>query len=283
MGTMSATRRVQTPGLGFEVLEAGSGPLALCLHGFPDSPFTWRYLLPVLADAGFHAVAPYMRGYAPSDVPADGDFSRDALGEDAVALHEALGADERAVLIGHDWGAAAAYRASVLAPERWRRVVALGIPPPGLDARVFTDYAQLRRFFYMFVFQMPFAEDLVAAGELGFVAWLWAQWSPGYEASEDLYWVRRSLAERPNLSAALGYYRALFAGGAAGGPPTPPPQPTLYLHGEEDGCIGVELVRDAREHLVEGSRAEFIAAAGHFLHLERSDEVGSLITEWISG
>ena len=91
-------RTVTANGLQFGVLEAGSGPLALCLHGFPDSAHTWRYLLPALADAGFHAAAPFMRGYAPTDIPADGCFRLGALIADAVALHDALGGDDRAVL-----------------------------------------------------------------------------------------------------------------------------------------------------------------------------------------
>ena len=76
--------RVTANNLDFVVLEMGKGPLALCLHGFPDSPFTWRHLLPELAGAGFRAVAPYMRGYAPTSVPADGHYYTAALGAQAV-------------------------------------------------------------------------------------------------------------------------------------------------------------------------------------------------------
>ena len=82
---------VRANGLDFGMLEAGSGPLALCLHGFPDAAYTWRHLLPVLAAAGFHAVAPFMRGYAPTEVPADGAYQLGALAADAVALHDVLG------------------------------------------------------------------------------------------------------------------------------------------------------------------------------------------------
>jgi pimeloyl-ACP methyl ester carboxylesterase len=116
-------------GLEFGLLEAGRGPLALCLHGFPDTARTWRYLLPELAAAGFRAVAPFMRGYAPTAVPDDGRYSVGALAGDAGALHEVLGGDGRAVLIGHDWGAEAAYAAGALAPDRWRRLVTLAVPP----------------------------------------------------------------------------------------------------------------------------------------------------------
>src|SRR5258708_26879085 len=141
-------RSVQANDLDFGILEApggGSGPLALCLHGFPDSARTWRYLLPALADAGFHAVAPFMRGYAPSRIPADGAYHIGALAADATALHEMLGGDSDAVLIGHDWGAETAYAAGAAAPDRWRRLVTLAVPPAALDPVPFTDYEQLTR------------------------------------------------------------------------------------------------------------------------------------------
>ena len=117
------TGRVTANGVDFAYLEAGAGPLALCLHGFPDSAWTWRHVLPALAGAGLHAVAPFMRGYAPTQVPPDGRYQTGALTADAVALHDALGGDGDAVLIGHDWGAMAAYGAAAHAPDRWRRVV----------------------------------------------------------------------------------------------------------------------------------------------------------------
>src|SRR5215467_6620098 len=120
---------VRANGLEFGLLETGSGPLALCLHGFPDSAHTWRHLLPALAGAGYRAVAPFMRGYAPTAVPKDGAFQVGALASDANALHEALGGDESAVLIGHDWGAGAAYSAAAYAPGRWRKVVTMAVPP----------------------------------------------------------------------------------------------------------------------------------------------------------
>ena len=289
---------VRANGLEFGVLEGGTGSLALCLHGFPDSPHTWRHLLPALAGAGFHAVAPFMRGYAPTAIPADGAYHLGALVADAVALHEVLGGDEDAVLIGHDWGAEAAYGAAAFAPDRWRRLVTLAIPPAALDDVLFNDYEQLKRFFYLFMFRDPagFAETVVARDDMAFLDELWRDWSPGFQPGEHLAQVKQSLRQPANLAAALGYYRA--AGGA--GPDVQAagtadryaaeqhasgrqaPQPTLYLHGARDGCIGADLARGSERFLAPSSRMIVIEDAGHFLHLENPGQVNDHILSWVS-
>src|SRR5579875_2156225 len=128
---------------GYLVEGPGDGPLALCLHGFPDTARTFRHLLPRLAAAGFRAVAPWLRGYAPTALAPDGAYQTGALAFDACALHEALGGDADAVVIGHDWGAFAAYGASAYQPERWRRVVAMAVPPPASLATAFFSYDQV--------------------------------------------------------------------------------------------------------------------------------------------
>jgi pimeloyl-ACP methyl ester carboxylesterase len=257
-----------------------SGPLALCLHGFPDTAHTWTHLLPALAGAGFHAVAPFMRGYAPTAVPADGAYHIGALAADALALHEALGGDGDAVLIGHDWGAETAYAAAAEAPGRWRRLVTLAVPPAALDPVLFSDYEQLRRFFYMFLFRDPdgLAEAVVAADGMSFLDRLWADWSPGLEAAGQLNRVKESLRQPANLAAAIGYYRAVAALGAT----RPAPQPTLYLHGADDGCIAVRLARRAEPLLAPSSRMIVIDGAGHFLHLEKPEEINSHILAWVT-
>jgi pimeloyl-ACP methyl ester carboxylesterase len=296
VGVRSST--VQANGLAFGVLEAGSGPLALCLHGFPDAAHTWRHLLPALAGAGFHAVAPFMRGYAPTGIPTDGAYQVGALAADAVALHEVLGGDGNAVLIGHDWGAEAAYGAAAYAPDRWRRLVTLAVPPAVLDEVLFTDYDQLKRFFYLFMFRDPdgFAEMVVARDGMAFLDQLWRDWSPGFQPGEHLAQVKQCLAEPANLAAALGYYRAAGATGAAGGAPgtaaryaaeqeavgRQAPQPTLYLHGARDGCISVDLARGAERLLAPSSRMAVIDDVGHFLHLEKPGKVNDHILTWVS-
>jgi pimeloyl-ACP methyl ester carboxylesterase len=273
---------VRANGLQFGVLEAGSGPLALCLHGFPDAAHTWRHLLPALAGAGFHAVAPFMRGYAPTAVPADGAYHLGALVADAVAFHEVLGGDANAVLIGHDWGAEAAYGAAAFAPGRWRRLVTLAVPPAALDEVLFSDYEQLKRFFYLFMFRDPagLAETVVARDDLAFLDKLWRDWSPGFSPGEHLARVKACLRQPANLAAVLGYYYRAAADQEAAGRQAP--QPTLYLHGARDGCIGVDLVRGAERLLAPSSRMIVIDDAGHFLHLEEPGQVNDHILSWVS-
>jgi pimeloyl-ACP methyl ester carboxylesterase len=293
------TRVVHANDLEFGILEAGSsdGPLALCLHGFPDSAHTWRHLLPGLAEAGFHAVAPFMRGYAPTAIPADGAYTVGALASDAHVLHEVLGGDADAVLIGHDWGAETAYAAAAFAPGRWRRLVTLAVPPASLDPVLFSDYEQLKRFFYLFFFRDPagLADAVVAAGDMAFLDQLWREWSPGYDATQELAHVKECLRDPAHLAAAIAYYRAPDGSGDPSENPGSiqglirseahvgqAPQPTLYLHGADDGCISVDLARRAESLLAPGSRLVVIEEAGHFLQLEKPSEVNEHILAWTS-
>lgn len=281
---------VRAGGVEFHYLEAGSGPLALCLHGFPDSPWTYRYLLPHLAQAGYRAVAPFMRGYAPTQVPLDGDFSTKALASDPNALHEALGGDSSAVLIAHDWGAVAAWGALAADPTRWRRAVAGSVPPFG---HTIPHYRQLKRSFYSWLFQMPAADGIVAANNLAFIDGLWGDWSTGYDATYDLTKVKECLRNPANLKAALGYYRAFFEPSRFGSSEwaqeqkaafgRPIPQPVLYLHGTKDGAIGVEVVAiDAIPKILgPGSEVECIPDVGHFFWVEKPAQINERVVRFL--
>ncbi len=285
-------RTVEARGLGFRVLEQGDGPLVLCLHGFPDTAHSFRHLLPVLAGRGMHAVAPFMRGYAPTGAAPDGCYHAAALGLDALALIEALGHRE-AVIIGHDWGALATYAAALVAPDRVRKLVTLALPyGPQLLTAFATDYDQQRRSWYMFFFQTPFAEGAVAHADFAFIERLWRDWSPGWTPAPDGIAAAKDCLRQPGVvEAALAYYRAAF------GPPPQDPAlaeiqgrlmmapidvPGLYLHGVADGCLGVDLVEGMASFFPRGLRVERIEGAGHFLHLERPELVQQLIDEFLA-
>ena len=277
--------------LEFSWLDAGpeDGPLALCLHGFPDTARGWRRLLPRLAADGFHAVAPYARGYAPTAVPEDGMSAVASWVADACAFHEHLGSGRPGVLVGHDWGALTTYGAASFAPERWRRVVTMSVPPTTVMATRMNDYDQIRAFWYQYVFLQPTAEVIVAHDDLVFIERLWQEWSPGFDPSPEIGSVKDALRDPSNLSAALSTYRSMFdlslqpADLAAQMVAilSTPTQPTLYLHGADDGCIAADVVGPTRAQLSAGSRAEAISDAGHFLQYEQPDLVNDLVVDFL--
>jgi pimeloyl-ACP methyl ester carboxylesterase len=167
--------------------------------------------------------------------------------------------------------------------------VTLAVPPLAASASAFFTYAQMKRSFYIFVFQTPLAEMAVAADGHEFLDHLWADWSPGYDASWDVAQVKESLGDPANLAAAIGYYRALFDpthhnpayDDAQAASASSPPQPTLYMHGVDDGAMGIDAVGDVRSVLADGSEHVVLERAGHFLHLEHPDSVQAHITRFL--
>ena len=128
MTTETTHRTVETNGIRMHLAEMGSGPLVLLCHGFPELWYSWRHQLRALAEAGFHAVAPDMRGYGQTDRPeAIDQYTLLHLVGDIVGLLDALGA-ETAVIAGHDWGAPVAWHAALLRPDRFRGAIGLSVP-----------------------------------------------------------------------------------------------------------------------------------------------------------
>ena len=283
MGEFKAAS-VRAGGLTFHYLEAGTGPLVLCLHGFPDHARSFRFQLPALAKAGFRAVAPYMRGYAPSDVPANGPYQAAVLAKDAVALIEALSPKEPAFVFGHDWGALATYGAAQVAPQRVRKIATAAVPHgPQLMQAIVSNYSQMKRSWYIFMFQMPTAEAAVSNNGFEFLDRMWADWSPGWTLPREEMAALKATFEKPGvLAAALGYYRHTFnpalqvaelADLQAKLMTNPIPVPALVFHGQRDGCIGVETLEGMEALFPKGLKKVVLQDAGHFLHQEKPERV----------
>ena len=288
--TIFKTNSVQANGLTFSWIELGSGPLVLALHGFPDTPHTFRQQMVALAAAGYHVVAPYMRGYFPSEAPANVSYEAAALAQDALALIDVL-ADEPVILIGHDWGASAAYRAAILAPEKIAKLITIAVPhgETWWNALI-SNPAQQRRSWYMFFFQLPWAETAVKHNDLALLERLWQDWSPGWDyPPEELEVVKETFRKPGVLTAALNYYRHSFNPF----PDQPVLQairdrdrepilvPTLYIHGAQDGGIGVETTEGMEDWFGNGLEKRILADAGHFVHREQPDSVNRLILAFI--
>lgn len=282
---------LQHAGLRFSALSAGEGPLVLCLHGFPDHRWSWRAQLPVLAGAGYRAVAPQLRGYEPQSLPADGNYYLEALAEDVLRWMDELGA-EQAHLVGHDWGAAIGYTVAALAPERLRSLTTLAVPhfrrmPAGL-ARI---PVQLRNSWYMGFFQLRgVADRKVAADDFAFLERLWRDWSPGWQyPAESMAELKDTFRQPGVLQGALGYYRAAFDVFSRPGRRSfallgaPVRVPTMALTGALDGCMDSRLWDEVMRAVdfAAGLKVARVAGAGHFLHQEKPAEVNALLLDWL--
>lgn len=265
----------------------GHGPLVLCLHGFPDAASTWDDLLPVLAAAGYCAVAPFMRGYAPSTLPTDDRFDATALAGDVLALADRLAPEAPFRLVGHDWGAIAGYAAAGVAGKRLAAMVTAAVPP---TARFLANMhgAQLRRSWYMGLLQVPgLAERVLAHDDMALIDRLWRAWSPGWAfTAADTAPVKKALATPAHRRAACRYYRALR-------PLLLDSQrrravmrwqtdvPTRLIFGETDGCIGPEMFAGSRDCFTGAVDCQGLAA-GHFMHREQPAQFAERVLDWFS-
>ncbi len=263
--------------------EAGA-PLVVCLHGFPDIPRTWNSLTTVLVTAGFRVISPWLPGYAPSsrNVPLDLPAVIDRM----LAFIEDISANAPVRLVGHDWGAFLTHVALSLKPDRFRAAAILSIPHPLVLEKNVVDFPkQLLRSSYMALFQVPaVAERLIRARDFAFIEWLWKIWSPGFSPGAD-YFEDLKQCLRVSMPSPLSYYRSLRSPKdlrrLRGLLETAPiPVPSLYLHGERDGCVGLELIHGQEQYFSALFETIRFAEAGHFLHLERPDEVNRAIVEW---
>ena len=285
------TGTVNANGINFHYLEMGEGPLALCFHGFPDHAWSFRNLLPDLAEAGFRAVAPFMRGYAPTEPPADGRYQQVALCKDVLALIGALGA-QRAYLIGNDWGAGAVTGATVLEPEKVMKLVIIASGQVDRDLQM--NYQYLKGTWHSYFFQLPQAEQALAYNDFAFVEEWWRDASPEWDIpASALESIRETFRKPGVVEAALGYYRARYSPALQdqsmredqdrvnAGPVT---VPTLALHGTRDRPKRLDAFEsEAMDRFFTGGLEKvIISGTGHFMHQEKPAEVNPKIVEFLT-
>ncbi len=285
---------LQANGLVFSVLQAGSdGELVICLHGFPDTPHTFRHQLSALAAAGYQTIAPYLRGYEPQSQPADGDYNLVTLASDVIGWLDDLGV-ERAHVVGHDWGAVIGYVTAARHPDRVHSLSALAIPPLSrIPEAVRRVPWQLQRSWYMTWFQLRgLAERSVSVGDMRLIRYLWGAWSPGYEIDNAEWEALKEAFGQPGVvSAALAYYRQNATPPIMLGLRNPPAMaeteisvPTLIVNGADDGCMDRRLFQHTIrvDDFPAGVEYVELADAGHFLHLEQPMRINQLLLQHIS-
>jgi pimeloyl-ACP methyl ester carboxylesterase len=271
---MSQLEYVEANDLRFALFDQGSGPLVLLLHGFPDTARTWDRVRPALVDAGYRVVAPFMRGYAPTERP-DRAPTAETLGRDALALIEACG-ESRARVVGHDWGAVAAYAAAMLAPERVERLLTAAVPHPGAVKPSPRLLWHVRHFINL---NLPGAARRLRRDDFAYVETLFRRWSPHWDCSQaDVDAVRESLSQPGSAEAAVSYYRMLLR----------PSRlfrrkievPTRVISGVDDTAVRPASFESA-ERFFEDTYEVITLPGGHFVHRERPEAFIEAVLEWL--
>lgn len=295
--------RLRANGIDFACLQApaahtnapGHGRMALLLHGFPDTAHSWSHQMPALAAAGWHVVAPFLRGYPPSTVPAAGAFYDKAtlvqdIAELIAALQRRTGQHAPVDLVAQDWGAIIAYALLAAQPTLVRRAVVMAVPHPAVVAASMLDPRHVQRSFHWWFFQLPeLPEQALAKDDFAFIDYLWRYWTTeGFEDAEHIRHIKDTLAQPGVLGATLGYYRAMIDPAKADPAlgmlrermAQPITVPTLALCGADD--MRAELMRAQAPHFGGEYRYEEIPRAGHFLHREQPQAVTALMLDWLS-
>lgn len=253
----------------FVFRSSGDGPVVVMLHGFPDTPHGWDRIAAAVANAGYRAVRPWLRGYHPDTLVAGRRYDAATIGDDPAVLLDALGVPT-AVLVGHDWGAACTYGAASLHPDRFRAVVPIAIPHPSLLPRSLGALWHGRHFVG---FKMPWADAMTRAGGFRYIDALYRRWAPAWSGPERdacVAQVKQCFAVPSNLSGAIDYYRALSPK-LAGELRRPPAVRALVVGGTAD-LIAPDTFTATAQRMAPGSSAVLVDGAGHWPHREGEDQ-----------
>jgi pimeloyl-ACP methyl ester carboxylesterase len=287
------SHRTQTVnGISLHWVEAGEGPLVVLLHGFPEFWYSWRHQIPALAEAGYRAVALDMRGYNESEKPQGYDsYLGRALSGDVVELIAALG-EERATIVGHDWGGVVAWGTAIHHPQVVEKLVILNAPHPGVFLRGVRNPAQILRSSYIAGFQAPILPEMALRAR-GFallkLALRGGSQKAGAFTDEDLLRYEQAFAKPGALTAMLAYYRAMGRriipaaqqhGAVAGNGTGTVIAPTMVIWGRNDPVLGEDLA-DPGDY-VPNRRVEFIEEAAHFVQADAPDRVNELLLEFLA-
>jgi len=280
-------------GVRLHYVESGDGPLVLLLHGFPEFWYSWREQIPALASAGYHVVAPDMRGYNASEKPHGVDAYRtDELVADVTGLIDHFG-EERAHVVGHDWGGVVAWQVGIERPERVDKLAVLNAPHPARFREELRTPSQLKRSWYMFFFQLPWLpERFLSARGYESIENIFRDSAKNPEAfgEEDVRRYVEAAAQPGALTGSINYYRALFREnvpaelrsvlrGDEGSFDVP--VPTMLIWGTEDFALGNELT-EGLDRWVPDLRIERLSDASHWVQNDRPERVNGLLTDFLA-
>jgi epoxide hydrolase 4 len=266
-------------------VEAGEGPLVLLLHGFPQFWYQWRHQISALVEAGFRVVAPDMRGYNLSDKPHGVQAYRvELLARDVERLIRTCG-EGTATVVGHDWGAIAAWIAAMRLPGRFERLAILNVPHPARSLDGLLSPMQLLRSSYMFFFQIPrLPEEVIRAGDFALLRSVFRSDPVQPEAftAEDIERYVGAIARPGVLTASLNYYRALLRNPRETRALLQRVEaPVLVIWGEKDRFLSRRLAEPPRLWVPNLIRVKRLPDASHWVAEDCPLEVNTLLLDFL--
>ena len=290
-------RTVRTPVLEVALQEWGphEGAPVVLLHGWPDSPRTWHPLATDLAARGHRVIVPWLRGFGPTrfldaNTPRSAQFT--ALAQDLVDMLDAMGL-EQVDLVGHDWGARAAYSAACLWPHRLRRLVALSVAWGTNQPTQALSYEQAHNYWYHWFMHLPRGQQAVREDREAFTRYLWRAWSPGWKFSDEEFNATAADFHNPDW-ADITLHSYTHRWGAAVSDPRHEPLeerlrrdglirvPTLHIHGQDDGANGVATTQGKAGLFTAGYELRLLEGCGHFPQREQPTVIQAMVGDFLA-
>ncbi len=274
---------ITTNSIRMHYVTQGQGPLVLLLHGFPEFWYSWRFQIPFLAGQGYRVVAPDLRGYNETEKPRKG-YDIPTLLRDIAGLIEGLG-EERAIIVGHDWGGVLAWQFAISYPQMTERLIVMNAPHPGAMLRELRTLKQLRKSWYIFFFQLPWLPEYVLsrnnANEIGRMLRGAALQKDVFPRSETAKY-QQAMSKPGAIKAALNYYRQLVRRGprAYRNRNLRVEAPTLLIWGEQDIALGIELTHEL-DPWVPNLSIKYIPDSGHWVQQEQPERVNRYLAEFL--
>lgn len=272
---------IETNGIRLHVVQAGpaDGKPVIMLHGFPEFWYGWRNQIDPLVNAGFRLIIPDQRGYNLSEKPKQvAAYTLDAVSDDLIGLIDHLGL-EKSVVVGHDWGGAAAWWAASKYPDRIERLAVLNVPHhAALRAAIREDPKQRRRLLYMLFFQLPVLPELLIKPGRGYLLAKLLSASSSAITPEDIEQYRQAWSQPGAITAMLNWYRAA----RRARPPDSAPitMPTLIIWGKHDVAFRSYLAEKSLE-LCENGHLKLIDEVGHWVQHEAAETVNTHLIDWL--
>jgi epoxide hydrolase 4 len=272
---------IETNGIRLHVAQAGSeeNPLVILLHGFPEFSYGWRKQIPYLVEAGYRVWVPDQRGYNLSDKP-DGlaAYSLDELAADVIGLIDAAG-EEKAFLVGHDWGASVAWWVAQKYPGSLEKLVIMNVPHGSvMMENLRSSFAQLRKSWYIFFFQIPWLPEFLVKmknWKMG-TASLTRTSRKGTFSENDLVQYRKAWSQPKAIKSMINWYRAVIQKPPKSSGSSRITVPTLVIWGAKDKFLGKEMAKQSID-LCDDGQLVFIEEATHWVQHEEAERVNELV------